>query len=121
MGSPSRALELADEAVALSLARGKDLNFSNTHLGRTRVLLETEGAGAADEINASLDAAMAVCLEAGMKALLPFIHEERAKLARLQKDEARRRKELEEACRLFEEMECPIQVERLKAELGSVS
>ncbi len=118
VGSPSRALELADEAVAVSERRGEDLNLQTTHLTRARVLLETGRAKAPEEITTSLDTAMAFCVETGMKSLVPFIHEERAKLARLQGDEAARRQELEAARRIFEEMECPIQVDRLTVELG---
>jgi hypothetical protein len=49
----------------------------------------------------------------------PFLHVERAELARLTGDETTRQRELREAHRLFIEIGAPIRVEQVARELGA--
>jgi hypothetical protein len=56
----------------------------------------------------------------GAKSYEPFLHVERAELARLAGDEARRRRELREAHRLFTKMGAPIRAAEVARELESV-
>jgi hypothetical protein len=54
----------------------------------------------------------------GAKSYEPFLHVERAELARLTSDEAAPERELREAHRLFTEMGAPIRAEEVARELG---
>jgi hypothetical protein len=53
----------------------------------------------------------------GAKSYEPFLHVERAELARLTGDEATRRLELREAHRLFVEIGAPIRAEEVAKDL----
>ena len=57
----------------------------------------------------------------GAKSYEPFLHVERAELARLTGDEATRQRELREAHRLFLEIGAPIRAEQVAKELGAAS
>jgi hypothetical protein len=61
---------------------------------------------------------MTIVQEAGAKSQEPFIHEERAALARLLGDDATHQRELREAHRLFTEVEATGHAARLAKELG---
>jgi hypothetical protein len=54
----------------------------------------------------------------GAKSYEPFLHVERAELARLVGDEAMRQRELREAHRLFTEIGAPIRAAEVAKELG---
>jgi hypothetical protein len=54
----------------------------------------------------------------GAKSYEPFVHVERAELARLTGDEAARGRELREAHRLFLEIGAPIRAEQVAKELA---
>jgi hypothetical protein len=54
----------------------------------------------------------------GAKSYEPFLHVERAELARLTGDEAARERELREAHRLFTEIGAPIRAAEVAKELG---
>jgi hypothetical protein len=56
----------------------------------------------------------------GAKSYEPFLHVERAELARLGGDEAAREREFREAHRLFTEIGAPIRAAEVARELGSV-
>ncbi|MGH8674179.1 MAG: hypothetical protein ACREVG_07710, partial [Burkholderiales bacterium] len=87
-------------------------------LVRARVLRAADGARAATEIAATLADATALVDTTGARAYLPFIHVERAALARLGGDEVARARELGEAHRLFTEMGAPIRAQQVATELG---
>jgi hypothetical protein len=54
----------------------------------------------------------------GAKSYEPFLHVERAELARLQGDDTVRERELREAYRLFLEIGAPIRAEEVARQLG---
>lgn len=83
-----------------------------------RVLLRQEGVAAAAAIRAALDRAEALIRETGAKNYQPFIHLERAELARLEGDADARVRELRAAHRLFVAMGAPIRVEQVERELA---
>ena len=59
------------------------------------------------------------CLEmSGAKSYEPFLHVERAELARVVGDEVGRQRELREAQRLFVEIGAPIRAEQVAKELS---
>jgi hypothetical protein len=70
------------------------------------------------EIEAALAEADAWLEMSGAKSYEPFLHVERAELARLTGDEATRQLELREAQRLFLEIGAPIRAEQVAKELG---
>jgi hypothetical protein len=69
-------------------------------------------------IEAALAEADAWLEMSGAKSYEPFLHVERAELARLTGDEATRERELREAHRLFTEIGAPIRAEQVAKELA---
>jgi predicted ATPase/class 3 adenylate cyclase len=118
LGEESRAREAANEAVSVARRRRVRIYECEVHVARARVLLATEGARAREAIEAALAEASTLVQETGAKCWEPFIHEERAALARLLGDDATHQRELREAHRLFTEVEATGHAERLAKELG---
>jgi tetratricopeptide (TPR) repeat protein len=118
LGNNGRAREIADEAIAVARRRKTKFYECQAHLARARVLLRAEGARARGEIQTALGDAQRLVEETGGKSQEPFIHEERANLARLTGDDATCQRELREAHRLFAEMGATGHAERLAKELG---
>jgi tetratricopeptide (TPR) repeat protein len=115
LGDAPAARALAEEAIAMARLRGTRTFEIEAHLVLGRVLIH---AGARrEEVQASLDAALSLVEETGAKGYLPFIHLERAALARAAGDEDTRERELREAHRLFIEMGAPIRAEQVAREL----
>lgn len=90
-------------------------NKRHAHVGLDAT--QTEGAGAAEVIAATLSAAQASIEQTGAKSYEPFVHLERAELARLLGDEGTRQHELRAAHRLFLEVGAPIRAEQVAKEL----
>jgi class 3 adenylate cyclase/tetratricopeptide (TPR) repeat protein len=118
LGEESRARETANGALTVARRCRQRVNECQAHLANARVLLATEGAKAREAIEATLAEAMTIVQEAGAKSQEPFIHEERAALARLLGDDATHQRELREAHRLFTEVEATGHAARLAKELG---
>ena len=118
-GDSKRALEAADEAISTAQRHGTAEFELRSHLARARALSHGVGADAKEEIGKSLSAAEALVKTTGAESWRPFIHEERANLARLAGDEVTRQRELREAHRLFVDIGAPAHAERIKKELGS--
>ncbi len=117
LGHYKQARATAHQALALARRRGTKLYECIAHLGLARVLVQTEGAKAQSAVESALDQAIALVEETGGISRKPFIHEERANLARLTGDEATHDRELREAHRLFTEMGATGHAERLAKEL----
>jgi len=83
-----------------------------------RALRQSQGVDATREIEAALAEADAWLEMSGAKSYEPFLHVERAELARLSGDEAIRQRELREAHRLFTEIGAPIRAAEVAKELG---
>ena len=78
----------------------------------------TDGADGAAGIEAALRDAMALVEATEARAYAPFVHVERAALARLLGDETTRERELREAHRLFTEMGATARAEQVARELA---
>src|SRR5207249_3959572 len=91
----------------------------SAQLTRMRALRETQGLQAKREIEAALAEADAWLEMSGAKSYEPFLHVERAGLARLRGDEATRERELREAHGLFIEIGAPIRAAEVARELES--
>jgi tetratricopeptide (TPR) repeat protein len=118
LGNCEKALELAEEAISFCRRRGTRLWEFSALLARIRALRETHGRRATKEIEASLAEAEAWLEMSGAKSYEPFLHIERAELARLNDDEAAREREFREAHRLFLEIGAPIRAEQVAKELA---
>ena len=82
-----------------------------------RALRETMGRQATREIEVALAEADAWLEMSGAESYEPFLHVERAELARLTGDEVARERELHEAQRLFLEIGAPIRAEQVAEDL----
>ncbi len=118
LGDFTKALALADEAIAVSRQRGCRMWEYGALVTRIRALRESRGLEATNEIEAALAEAEAWLEMSGAKSYEPFLHVERAELARLTGDEATRQRELREAHRLFTEIGAPIRASEVARELG---
>src|SRR5262249_27845751 len=108
LGDRAKALALADEVIAVSRRRGTRSWEFPALLTRIRALRETHGLQARREMEAPLAEADASLEMSGGKSYDPFLHVERAELARLIGNEPPRQCELREAHRLFTEIGAPI-------------
>jgi class 3 adenylate cyclase/tetratricopeptide (TPR) repeat protein len=118
LGDGAKALALAEEALTLNDRLGIRILEFSAQLTRIRALRETRGLKATSEIEAALAEAETWLEMSGAKSYDPFLHVERAELARLTGDEAARRRELREAHRLFTEIGAPIRAAEVAKELG---
>jgi class 3 adenylate cyclase/tetratricopeptide (TPR) repeat protein len=118
LGDRTRALTLAEEATAVSRRLGTRLGEFSALLTRIHALRETHGIEATREIEGAIAEADAWLEMSGAKSYEPFLHVERAELARLRGDETTRARELREAHRLFLEIGAPIRAEQVAKELA---
>jgi class 3 adenylate cyclase/tetratricopeptide (TPR) repeat protein len=118
-GDAARAREAVDRALTSARQGGRRILEIRGLLARARVLLAAEGAAAAAEITTTLRDALALVETTEAHAFAPFIHVERAALARLTGDDRARERELREAHRLFTEMGATARAEQVARELGS--
>src|SRR5262245_29761962 len=116
-GDPRAARETAERALTVARERGMRMAESAAHLALGRVLVRSEGAQAREAIESALAQASSLVAEPGAERYGPFIHLERAELARLVADEPARQRELREAHRLFTEMGAKARAERVAKEL----
>jgi hypothetical protein len=119
LGDRARALTLAEEAIVFTRQLGSRLWEFSVLLTRIRTLRETLGLQATRQIEAALAEADAWLEMSGAKSYAPFLHVERAELARLNGDEAARERALREAHRLFAEIGAPLRAAQMERELGS--
>jgi hypothetical protein len=117
-GDRERALTIAEESITVSRHRGTRLWEFSAQLIRMGALREIHGVEATREIETALAEADAWIEMSGAKSYEPFLHVERAELARLTGDEAMRERELREAHRLFLEIGAPIRAEQVAKELA---
>jgi hypothetical protein len=119
LGDRARALPLAEEAIAVCRRRGTRLYEFSAQLTRMRALRESQGVQATREIEAALTEADAWLEMSGAKSYEPFLHVERAELARLVGYDATWERELREAHRLFVEIGARLRAEQIAQELRS--
>jgi tetratricopeptide (TPR) repeat protein len=117
-GHPDRAIETALEAIESARRIGTRIWECEGELSLVRALLDSGGAAERNRIEVALSRVEELIQETGARSLLPFLHEARAELAALDRDEAARDRELLEAHRHFTEMGARRQAERLAKELG---
>jgi tetratricopeptide (TPR) repeat protein len=113
-----RARETAERAISIAREQGTKEQECEAQLALARALLQTEGAKARRGIEEALVGALALIEETEARSYTPFVHEERAELARLLGDDVTRERELREAHRLYTEMGATGHAERRARELG---
>jgi hypothetical protein len=118
LGDHDKALALAEEAIAVSRRFGTRMWEFSALLTRARALRKTRGLQATQDVEAVLAEAAAWLEMSGAKSYEPFLHVERAELARLTGDEVTREREFGEAHRLFLEIGAPIRAAEVAKELG---
>jgi adenylate cyclase len=118
LGEAARARELVEEAIAIALRMEMRIAETRAQLARARVLLALDGAAAREQVEASLDRALALVRSTGARSYEPQIHVERARLAGVLSDPAGHDEWRREAKRLFTELGATGHAERVAALLG---
>jgi hypothetical protein len=118
LGDRLKALAVAEETIAISRRRGSRFFEFSALLTRARALRKVHGIQATKDIEASLAEADAWLEMSGAKSYEPFLHVERAELARLTGDDSTRERELREAHRRFTDIGAPIRAEQVARELA---
>ena len=118
LGDRDQALALGDKSIVVSRQRGTRFWEFSALLIRIRALREIHGVRATKEIEAAVAEAAAWLEMSGAKSYEPFLHVERAELARLTGDAAARQRELREAHRLFMQIGASIRAAEVAKELG---
>jgi tetratricopeptide (TPR) repeat protein len=117
-GDGAAARATVGGAIRLAQERGTRGWEVYAHLAQARVLRALDGATAKAAIEACLGRAEDLVAETGARAQLPFVIEERARLARDIGDAREAKRRLREALRAFEEMGADGHAARLAAELA---
>ena len=117
LGDAATARVTAEEAIAVARRQGTRPYEIEAHIVLGRALIHADARRG--EVEATLDAELSLVEDTGARGYLPFIHLERAALARLLGDVTRRQRELAEAHRLLTEMAAPIRAEQVARELAA--
>ena len=104
LGRPGQALAAAEEGVAIMNARGLTTCALPAPIALAQVLVASQGAAAAERIDAVLARATRVACDSGARIYEPQIHRARAALARACGDEIAAEREDVEATRLVAAM-----------------
>jgi class 3 adenylate cyclase/tetratricopeptide (TPR) repeat protein len=118
-GDGEAARATVELAIRLARERGARAGEARAHMVQARVLRALDGVTAKAAIEASLGRAEALAAETGARPLLPFVIEERARLALDLGDAAVGQRRLREAQRTFEEIGAAGHVVRLASELAT--
>src|SRR5262245_17044993 len=120
-GAHRAARESAERALTLARERGMRMAECAAHLALARVLARSEGVHAREAVESALAQASSLVGETGAARYAPFIHLERAELARRLGDETARQRELREAHRLLTEMGATARAERVAQDLAATT
>jgi tetratricopeptide (TPR) repeat protein len=117
LGQSERALEMAVRGLELVRQRQFPVGVTMALTMQSQVLRKTQGADARVAIESALTEAEALVARTGIRSWQPFIHVERAELARLLGDQAGCEGEFREAHRLFTEMSAIGHADRIAEQL----
>jgi hypothetical protein len=115
-GDVATARELAERGAAVGQKIGARLYEARAQLAVAAAALTEDGTDAA---RTALERCEHLLRKTSAKSWLPFLHEGRAELARVEADGSSREHELREALRLYTEMGATGHAERVARELGS--
>jgi class 3 adenylate cyclase/tetratricopeptide (TPR) repeat protein len=116
-GDLPRARAAAEEGIALARQMGTPVWEVHCQLALARVLRGSEGVADAGAITAALDRAFEIVCETGARRNEPYVHLERAELARLRGDSGAWASELGRAQRLFAGMGAAVRAEKAAHDL----
>ncbi len=119
LGDEPRARQVAEEAHEIALRAQMLVADVRALLAGVRVRLTLDGVDAREQIESTLDRALALVRSTGARSFEPQIHVERARLAGLLSDAVGREQWLREAHRLFTEMGATGHAERVALLLAS--
>jgi adenylate cyclase len=117
-GDLRAAQAAAEQGIRLAQERGQLYFEALNHLVRARVLRRARGADARDEIERTLERALALVEETNGRSIEPQLLEERARLANLLGEAAACERGLRDAQRLYAEISAGGHAGRLAEELG---
>jgi tetratricopeptide (TPR) repeat protein len=117
-GDLRAAQATAEQGIRCAQECGQPYFEALNHLARARVLCRARGTDARDEIERTLDRALALVEETGGRSIEPQLLEERARLAGLLGDGAAYERGLRDAQHLYAEIGANGHAERLAEELG---
>ncbi|MGH7821173.1 MAG: hypothetical protein ACREQ9_15515, partial [Candidatus Binatia bacterium] len=115
LGEYEEGRVLANDAIATSRSLGTRLWEGPAQLARVHALRKLDLGE--NEIEAALAEMTAWVKTSGAKGWAPFLHVERAELARIRGDGTTREHEIRQAHRLFTEIGAPLRAEKLAREL----
>jgi class 3 adenylate cyclase/tetratricopeptide (TPR) repeat protein len=121
LGDPGQGVDLLREAVALARLRETPWQEGVANVVLARVLLDAEGLGAREGVEAALARADELVRARGLLSLQPTIHVERAELARQNGDAAEHERELRESHRQFIQVGAMGHAERVAGELAALT
>jgi class 3 adenylate cyclase/tetratricopeptide (TPR) repeat protein len=121
LGEGRRAREAVDEALALSVERGSAPSEWTARRALARVLMASEGAAASEQIEAELRESIAIAERLGARAEVLQGRMDLARLAELRGDESGRRRALEDARSLAEEIGATGHVHALAEEMAKAA
>jgi len=121
LGDYTAARDRAPAAGALARQCSVRIQEIAAQLTLARVTLRSGGGEAKTAVEAALQRVTELIEETGARVYAPFVHAERAELARLLADKATRETELREAHRLFAAMGATGHAERIGRQLSAVS
>ena len=119
LGDHASALMVAAQSIDLGRRSGSRFWEISALLVRIRALRIALGVQATAEIHTALTEADAWIEMSGATSHQPFLHVERAELARLHGDAATRHREYQVAHRLFVEIGAPIRAAAIAAEMDA--
>jgi tetratricopeptide (TPR) repeat protein len=117
-GDLRAAQAAAEQGIRLAGERGQLYFEALNHLTRAKVLRWVQGAEARNEIERSLDRALALVEETNGRAIEPQLLEEQARLAGVLEDATACERGLREALRIYTEIGAGGHAQRLAEELG---
>ena len=120
LGDAARSVALLREALALAREREMPWSEGVANVVLARGLLDADGLGAREDIEAALARADEIVRAKGALSLQPTIHVERAELARQNGDAAEHERELREAHRLFTQVGAVGHAERVAGEMAGL-
>jgi tetratricopeptide (TPR) repeat protein len=118
VGDGGRARAVGEESLALTTERGTAGTELNARRALARVLMAAEGAAAGDEIETRLRESISISERIGARGEALQARMDLARLAALRGDESARRRALEEARALAEEIAATGHARRLAEELA---
>ncbi|HVM95037.1 MAG TPA: hypothetical protein VMT89_01555, partial [Candidatus Acidoferrales bacterium] len=120
-GNLAKAMQTADEAVAVARQRGSRVFECDALLAKFDVLLRADSGDSLLEAQTALDAAAAIIKDTGAHSRTPLLWEKRAALARARSDASGFASAMHEARQAYERMKATGHLTRIERELTATT